>query len=102
MQKLYYNICGVNIDVGLYRRFQRLGVFWLEMVNDAKEKQRSFKTCSIVPPDQAKELNGEIPEEDWQDPYLRYLLQGVLPSDQLKRYVTRFKVVEGKLFKRSF
>ena len=46
-------------------------------------------------------------EEDWQDPYLRYLLQGILPIDQLKReklkrYVTRFKVVEGNLFKRSF
>ena len=38
---------------------------------------------------------------------MRYLLQGVLPTNQLKReklkrYVTRFKVVEGKLFKRSF
>ena len=46
-------------------------------------------------------------KEDWKDPYLRYLLQGVLPTDglkgeKLKRYMTRFKVVERKLFKRSF
>nr|POE82072.1 hypothetical protein CFP56_41840 [Quercus suber] len=55
----------INLDVGLYRRLQRLGVFWLEMANDSKEKQRSCKTCSIVPPDQAEILNGEILEEDW-------------------------------------
>ena len=41
------------------------------------------------------------------EPYLRYLLQGVLPVDwvkreKMKKYVTRFKVVEGKLYKRSF
>ena len=71
------------------------------MTNDAKEEQRSCKTCSIIPPDQAKVLNGKLLEEDWQDPYLRYLLQGVLSADQvqrekLKKYVTRFKVVDGK------
>ena len=38
---------------------------------------------------------------------MRYLLQGVLPIDRVKReklrkYVTRFKVVDGKLFKRRF
>ena len=77
------------------------------MANDAKEEQWSCKTCSIIPPDQVEVLNGELLEEDWQDPYLRYLLQGVLPVDRvqrekLKKYVTRFKVVDGKLFKRSF
>ena len=55
----------------------------------------------------AKVLNGELLEEDWQDPYLRYLLQGVLPVDRvqrekLKKFVTRFKVVDEKLFKKSF
>ena len=77
------------------------------MANDAKEEQRSCKTCSIVPPDQVEMLNGEMLEEDGQDPYLRYLLQSVLLADRmkrenLKRYVTRFKVVERKLFKISF
>ena len=38
---------------------------------------------------------------------MRYLLQGTLPGDRvqrekLKKYVTRFKVVDRKLFKRSF
>ena len=52
-------------------------------------------------------LHGEVQEEDWQDPCLRYLLDGVLPIDQLKReklkkYATRFKIMDGKLFKRSF
>ena len=52
-------------------------------------------------------LHGEVQEEDWQDPCLRYLLDGVLPTDQLKReklkkYATRFKIMDGKLFKRSF
>ena len=52
-------------------------------------------------------LNSEIQEEDWQDPYVKYLSQGVLPVDRLKReklkrYATRFEMVDGKLFKRSF
>ena len=55
----------------------------------------------------AEVLNGELLEEDWQDPYLRYLLQGVLPVDRVQReklkiFVTRFKVVDEKLFKKSF
>ena len=38
---------------------------------------------------------------------MRYLLQGILPTnpiqrEKLKKYVTRFKVVDRKLFKRSF
>ena len=77
------------------------------MTNDAKEEQRSCKTGSIIFLDQGKVLNGELLEEDWQDPYLRYLLQGVLLVDRVKReklkkYMTRFKVVDYKLFKRSF
>ena len=97
----------MNLDIGIYRRLQRLGVFWLEMASDAKEEYRDCKTCSMIPSNQAKVLNGEDQEEDWQDSYLRYLLEGVLPTDRLKkeklkRYATRFKVVDGKLFKRSF
>ena len=77
------------------------------MANDANEEQRNCKTCFIIPLDQAEVLNGELQEEDWQEPYLRYLLQGMLPAnriqrEKLRRYVTRFKVVDGKLFKRSF
>ena len=97
----------MNLNVGIYRRLQRLGVFWLKMASDAKEKYRDCKTCSMIPSNQAKVLNGEDQEEDWQDSYLRYLLEGVLPTDRLtkeklKRYATRFKVVDGKLFKGSF
>ena len=77
------------------------------MANDAKEEQRNCKTFSVMPLDQAEVLNDGLQEEDWQEPYLRYLLQGMLPADRiqrekLRRYVTIFKVVDGKLFKRSF
>ena len=64
LHRLQYNICGVNLDVNLYRRLQRLGVIWQEMANDAKEEQGSFKTYSIVSPNQSEVLKGEIPEED--------------------------------------
>ena len=39
LHRLHYNVCGVNLDVSLYRRLQRLGIFLLEMANDAKEEQ---------------------------------------------------------------
>ena len=51
------------------------------MANYAKEEQRSCKTCYVIPLDQADVLNGKLLEEDWQDPYLRYLLQCVLPAN---------------------
>ena len=104
---LHYDIYAIDLDVNLYRRPQRLGIFQPEMTNDAKEEQTSCKTCSIMPPNQVEVLHGELLKEDWQDPYVRYLLQGTLPADRvqrekLKKYVTRFKVVDGRLFKRSF
>ena len=81
LHSLHYDIYDVDLDVGLYRRLQRLGIFWPKMANDAKEEQRSCKTCSILPLDQAKVFNGKVLEEDWQDQHLRYLLQGVLLAD---------------------
>ena len=38
LHKLHYDICGVDLDVSLYRRLQRLGMFWSEMANEAKEE----------------------------------------------------------------
>ena len=64
MHRLHYKMCGVNLEVGLYKRLQRLGVFWPEMASDAKEEQRDYKTCSIIPPDQAEVLNTKIQEEE--------------------------------------
>ena len=55
------------------------------MASDAKEEQRNCNTCSIIPPDQVELLNSEIQEEDWQGLYVKYLSQGVLLADWLKR-----------------
>ena len=55
------------------------------MANDAKGEQRDYKSCSIIPLDQAEVLNSEVQEEDWQDLYLRYLLKGVLLANWLKK-----------------
>ena len=38
LHRLHYDICGVDLDVSLYRRLQRLGMFWSEMANEAKEE----------------------------------------------------------------
>ena len=51
LHRLHYDICGVNLDVSLYKRLQRIGIFWPEMASDAKEEQRSCKTSSVIPPD---------------------------------------------------
>ena len=51
LHKLHYDVYGVNLDVSLYRRLQRLGIFWPEMANDAKEEQWNCKTYSVIPPD---------------------------------------------------
>ena len=56
LHRLHHKMCGVNLNVGLYKRLQRLWVIWPEMDNDAKEEQGSCKTYSIVPPDQSEVL----------------------------------------------
>lgn len=47
------------------QKIAKVEAFWLEMASDAKEEQRDCKTCSMVSPDQAEVLNGEVQEEDW-------------------------------------
>ena len=44
------------------------------MASDAKEEQRDYKTYTIIPPNWAEVLNSEIEKDDWQDPYVKYLL----------------------------
>ena len=107
MHRLHHEMCGLNLNVGLYKRLQGLGFFWPKMANDAKKEQRNCNTCSIIPSDQVEVLNSEIQEEDWRDLYVKYLSKCVLPTDRLKReklkkYSTRFKMADGKLFKKSF
>ena len=53
LHRLHYDVCVVNLDISLYRRLQRLRVFWPKMANDSKEEQWNCKTCSIIPPNQA-------------------------------------------------
>ena len=38
LHRLHHDVCGVNFDVNLYRKLQRLGVFLPEMASDAKEE----------------------------------------------------------------
>ena len=40
MHKWHYEICGVNLDVGLHRRLQRLVVFWPVMLKRSREIAR--------------------------------------------------------------
>ena len=50
---------------------------WLVMLRRSKEIVGLF--CTL--PNSTKVLNGEIQKENWQEPYLRYLLKGVLLAD---------------------
>ena len=38
LHRLHDDACGVNFDVNLYRKLQRLGVLLPEMASDAKEE----------------------------------------------------------------
>ena len=64
LHKLHYDVYGANLDVGLYRRLQRLGIFWPKMANDTKEEQWNCKTYYVIPLDQTKVLNGKLLEKD--------------------------------------
>ena len=38
LHMLHHDVCGVNFDVNLYRKLQRLGFFLPKMASDAKEE----------------------------------------------------------------
>ena len=60
-----FSLCYVKVQSLLFRASCAIGDLEQKMDNDGKEEQRSCKTCSIIPPDQAEVLNNKLLEEDW-------------------------------------
>jgi len=46
-----FSLCFVKVQSLLFRALCAIGDLEQKMDNDAKEEQRSCKTCSIIPPD---------------------------------------------------
>ncbi|XP_026410249.1 uncharacterized protein LOC113305426 [Papaver somniferum] len=100
-----HEIFGQTLVVTFYRRLQRLGFYWPDMETQSRSLQGSCSNCQL-PPHQLEVFNIG-PASDWQEPYISYLRDGVLPASKkdaskMKQRAKRFVFHEGILYRKRF
>ncbi|KAJ1377399.1 Ribonuclease H domain [Sesbania bispinosa] len=95
MDNLHHATCG-DAGLSLYRRMQRVGMFWLTMKIHCDVVQRMCKGCYAV----KEEIEVNMVDEDWRAPLMKYLEEGELPIEpreaaKLKKKSERMVVGEG-------
>ena len=105
LKEVHEKSCGPSGFVSLYRRLQRLGYYWPEMSKQAAIVQEQCTNCQNV--FDRMESCAVLTASDWRVPFLKYLIEGILPDSHkeayhLKRLVTRYFVEGGILFRKGF
>ena len=101
LREVHEKSCSSNGTVSLYRRLQRSGYYWPDMDKQAANIQNQCKKCQHIP--RHEESYAMFTSNDWQIPFLEYLIEGILLDNRgeayhLKRMVTRCFVEGGILF----
>ena len=101
LREVHEKSCSSNGTVSLYRRLQRSGYYWPDMDKQAANIQNQCKKCQHIP--SHEESYAMFTSNDWQIPFLEYLIEGILLDNRgeayhLKRMVTRYFVEGGILF----
>ena len=104
-EKVHEKSCNSSGTVSLYRRLQRLGYYWPNMDKQAANIQSQCEKCQHTP--SHEESYAMFSSNDWQIPFLEYLIEGILPDNRdeayrLKRMATRYFVEGGVLFRKGF
>ena len=99
LKELHDKTCG---EVSLYRRLQRASFYWPSMGKDADQVQTQCGTCQLAA--DREESYAVFISEDWRSPFMRYLIEGILPQKhneryRLKRLAIRYFLHNGVLFK---
>ena len=99
--EVHENSYSSNGTVNLYRRLQRSGYYWPDMDKQAANIQSQCEKCQHIP--SHEESYAMFTSNDWQIPFLEYLIEGILLDNRdeiyrLKRMVTRYFVEGGILF----
>ena len=105
LEDLHTQACGIAEKISLYRRMQRMGYYWPNMNKEAATIQEKCQECWLAID---KEENYAVfVAEDWRISFIKYLAQGILPTDrtlahQLKKFADRYFLQNGILFKRGY
>ena len=82
-------------------------MYWPKLAEDAKEMQQACESCSAPITNYVEAFVGETGNLDWREPFIEYLNTRALPqipseAAKVKIFAKRFKVEDGKLYKRRF
>ncbi|KAJ1380855.1 Ribonuclease H domain [Sesbania bispinosa] len=76
MDNLHHKICG-DAGPSLYKRMQRVGMFWLTMKMHYDTMQKMCKRCCTL----GEEMEVNLVDEDWRAPLKKFLSEGELPME---------------------
>ncbi|XP_026400369.1 uncharacterized protein LOC113296272 [Papaver somniferum] len=104
LNRVHEESCGQTGGIPLYRRLQRMGVYWPNMAVQAAVTQDKCADCQ-APPQQTEICSAEI--VDWRHPYVDFLCHERLPSNRqealkIQRKSGRFFMSEGVLYRKVF
>ncbi|XP_026435146.1 uncharacterized protein LOC113332861 [Papaver somniferum] len=104
LNRVHEESCGQTGGIPLYRRLQRMGVYWPSMAVQAAVIQDKCDDCQ-APPQQTEICSVEI--VDWRQPYIDFIQHERLPSNRqealkIQRKSGQFFISEGVLYRKSF
>ena len=93
LEELHTQACGITEKISRYRRMQCMGYYWPNMNKEVATIQEKCQECRLAID---KEENYAVfVAEDWTISFIKYLAQGILPTDrtlahQLKKLTDRY------------
>ena len=105
LKEVHDKTCGSYGVVNLYRRLQRAGFYWPSMGKDVDQVQTQCGTCQLAA--DREESYAMFVSEDWRNPFIQYLTEGILPQKHNERYkfkrlATRYFLHNMVLFKKGY
>ena len=89
LEELHTQACGIAEKISLYRRMQCMGYYWPNMNKEATTIQEKCQECQLSI--NKEESYAVFVTEDWRISFMKYLAQGILPTNrtlahQLKKF----------------
>ena len=78
LRGIHDRTCGFYREVNLYCKLQRAGFYWPSMGKDADQVQTQCEACQLAV--DREESYVVFIGEDWRNPFVQYLAEGILPQ----------------------
>ena len=93
LEELHSQVCEVAEKISVYIRMQCMGYYWPNMNKEDATIQERCQRCQLSV--DKEERYAVFVTKDWRTPFMKYLAQGILPTDrtlthQLKKLVVRY------------